>query len=202
PAPRQCLSRSRAASVRSSPRRLGRNPRNPRARQRGWRRAHAYRRSGAPRLPFRGRPTRALPPLRGNDGAAHARQRSPRALAQPADQSGLAVFSRLCIARGLSRWMARLAVRIAGSRLHAREIRAADAAPARRNCVSRQADSQDVPIAVTLLVIAYRMRATIAEAVRSALAQTYPCEIIVSDDSSRDGTLEAGREALAGDPRA
>jgi len=68
--------------------------------------------------------------------------------------------------------------------------------------VSRQADSQDVPIAVTLLVIAYRMRATIAEAVRSALAQTYPCEIIVSDDSSRDGTLEAGREALAGDPRA
>ena len=50
---------------------------------------------------------------------------------------------------------------------------------------------------VTLLVIAYRMRATIGAAVRAALAQTYPCEIIVSDDSSGDGTLEAARAAVA-----
>ncbi|TAN05904.1 MAG: glycosyltransferase [Rhodanobacteraceae bacterium] len=54
---------------------------------------------------------------------------------------------------------------------------------------------------VTLLVIAYRMRATIAEAVASALAQTYPCEIIVSDDASGDGTFDAARAAVHGDPR-
>lgn len=61
--------------------------------------------------------------------------------------------------------------------------------------------SDDKPLptvssAVSLLVIAYRMRATIAEAVRSALAQTYPCEIIVSDDSSDDGTLTAAEAEL------
>lgn len=52
-------------------------------------------------------------------------------------------------------------------------------------------DAAPRPPSVSLLVIAYRMRATIAEAIRSAVAQTYPCEIIVSDDSSDDGTLEA-----------
>jgi glycosyltransferase involved in cell wall biosynthesis len=51
-------------------------------------------------------------------------------------------------------------------------------------------------ITVTLLVIAYRMRDTIAEAIRSALAQTRSCEIIVSDDSSGDGTREAARAAV------
>jgi glycosyltransferase involved in cell wall biosynthesis len=51
---------------------------------------------------------------------------------------------------------------------------------------------------VTVLVIAYRMPHTIAEAVRSALAQTVPCEIIVSDDSSGDGTLAAAQEAVRG----
>lgn len=59
--------------------------------------------------------------------------------------------------------------------------------------------------AATLLVIAYRMRASIGEAVRSALAQTMPCEgmpleIIVSDDSSGDGTLEAAQAAVADHP--
>lgn len=54
---------------------------------------------------------------------------------------------------------------------------------------------------VTLLVIAYRMRATIAEAIASAQAQTYPCDIIVSDDSSGDGTLEAAQSAAGADPR-
>ena len=42
---------------------------------------------------------------------------------------------------------------------------------------------------VTLLVIAYRMAATIDQAMRSAFAQTVPCEIIVSDDSSGDDTV-------------
>lgn len=51
---------------------------------------------------------------------------------------------------------------------------------------------------VTILVIAYRMPHTIAEAVRSALAQTLPCEIIVSDDSSGDDTLAVAQQALRG----
>ncbi|HEY6895077.1 MAG TPA: glycosyltransferase [Rhodanobacteraceae bacterium] len=51
---------------------------------------------------------------------------------------------------------------------------------------------------VTLLVIAYRMAATIAEAMRSALAQTHPCEIIVSDDASGDDTIAIAR-AIAED---
>jgi glycosyltransferase involved in cell wall biosynthesis len=52
--------------------------------------------------------------------------------------------------------------------------------------------------AATVLVIAYRMRDTIAEAIASALAQTVCCEIIVSDDCSGDGTLEAAQAAIAG----
>ncbi len=52
--------------------------------------------------------------------------------------------------------------------------------------------------AATVLVIAYRMRDTIADAISSALAQTVCCEIIVSDDCSDDGTLEAARAAIAG----
>lgn len=50
----------------------------------------------------------------------------------------------------------------------------------------------------TILVIAYRNEATIAEAVRSALAQTIPCEIIVSDDSGGDRTVDVAREVLTG----
>lgn len=41
----------------------------------------------------------------------------------------------------------------------------------------------------TVLVIAYRMQHTIADALRSILAQTVPCEIIVSDDCSGDDTV-------------
>lgn len=54
------------------------------------------------------------------------------------------------------------------------------------------------PLRVTLLVIAYRMAATLGDTIRSALAQTYPCEIIVSDDSSGDDSLEVARAALDG----
>lgn len=48
----------------------------------------------------------------------------------------------------------------------------------------------------TILVICYRMQATVAEALRSALAQTVPCEIIVSDDCGGDATLDVAREVL------
>lgn len=51
---------------------------------------------------------------------------------------------------------------------------------------------------VTVLVIAYRMPHTITEAIRSAFAQTVPCEIIVSDDCSGDDTLAAAQEAVRG----
>ncbi len=50
----------------------------------------------------------------------------------------------------------------------------------------------------TILVIAYRMQETIGDAVRSALAQTHTCEIIVSDDSSGDGTFAAAQAAVQG----
>ena len=50
----------------------------------------------------------------------------------------------------------------------------------------------------TFLVIAYRMRETLPDAVRGALSQTIPCEIIVSDDSSGDGALAAVRPLLHG----
>lgn len=53
-----------------------------------------------------------------------------------------------------------------------------------------------VPVA-TIMVIAYRMQATIAEAIRSAMAQTVPCEIIVSDDCSGDDTLAVARALVA-----
>ncbi len=55
-----------------------------------------------------------------------------------------------------------------------------------------------VPIAATVLVIAYRMHGMIAAAIASALAQTVTCEVIISDDSSGDGTLEVAREAIVG----
>src|ERR1700733_1998125 len=50
----------------------------------------------------------------------------------------------------------------------------------------------------TIFVIAYRMAATIEAALRSALAQTVACEIIVSDDSSDDGTLDVAASVLRG----
>ena len=52
--------------------------------------------------------------------------------------------------------------------------------------------------AATVLIVCYRMRDTVLEALHGALAQTVPCEIIVSDDSSGDGTLAAVQTALQG----
>lgn len=52
-------------------------------------------------------------------------------------------------------------------------------------------DTTDRPL-VSILLIAYRQRETIGEALQGALSQTWqPLEIIASDDASADGTWEA-----------
>lgn len=43
--------------------------------------------------------------------------------------------------------------------------------------------------AITILVLAYKAEDTIVEAINGALAQTLPCEIIISDDASPDQTF-------------
>ncbi|HEX7910058.1 MAG TPA: glycosyltransferase, partial [Paraburkholderia sp.] len=51
---------------------------------------------------------------------------------------------------------------------------------------------------VSIILIAYNQEKQIADAVRSALAQTYqPLEILISDDASRDGTFAAIEAAVA-----
>ncbi len=47
-------------------------------------------------------------------------------------------------------------------------------------------------------MLTYRMENTIRPALEAALAQTVPCEIIVSDDASGDRILEIAREMTAG----
>lgn len=47
-------------------------------------------------------------------------------------------------------------------------------------------------------MLAYRMEKTLRPALAGALAQTVPCEIIVSDDASGDRALEIAREMTAG----
>jgi cellulose synthase/poly-beta-1,6-N-acetylglucosamine synthase-like glycosyltransferase len=52
---------------------------------------------------------------------------------------------------------------------------------------------------VSILLIAYNQEKQIADAVRSALAQTYtPLEIIISDDASSDATFTTIEAAIAG----
>lgn len=53
-----------------------------------------------------------------------------------------------------------------------------------------QVSSLDSKFKVSILILAYKMEQTIVQALDSALAQTVPCEIIVSDDASGDGTVE------------
>ncbi len=48
----------------------------------------------------------------------------------------------------------------------------------------------DTPPVATILLVAFRMQDTIVESLQSALAQTVPCEIIISDDSSGDESLQ------------
>lgn len=46
----------------------------------------------------------------------------------------------------------------------------------------------------TILLLAYKSEHTIAEAIAGALAQTLPCEIIISDDASDDRGYDIARE--------
>lgn len=54
------------------------------------------------------------------------------------------------------------------------------------------------PFRASILLLAYRMEKTLRPALAGALAQTVPCQIIVSDDASGDGGLEIAREIAAG----
>ena len=54
---------------------------------------------------------------------------------------------------------------------------------------------------VSVVVTAYDAEATIADAVRSALAEPEVAEVIVVDDASRDATAHAAAHAAGGDPR-
>lgn len=51
---------------------------------------------------------------------------------------------------------------------------------------------------VTVLLLSYRDASFIGEAIAGALAQTVPCQIIVSNDASDDGTHEIACSLLAG----
>lgn len=52
--------------------------------------------------------------------------------------------------------------------------------------------------AVSVLLIAYRAADTIVPAIDSALAQTEPCEVIISDDCSPDDTFALAQRHVAG----
>jgi glycosyltransferase involved in cell wall biosynthesis len=50
---------------------------------------------------------------------------------------------------------------------------------------------------VSVLILAYRMERTIVQTLQAALAQTVPCQIILSDDASPDQTFEVAQAYAA-----
>ncbi len=54
---------------------------------------------------------------------------------------------------------------------------------------------------ICVIIPAYNAEATIADAVRSALAQPEVAELCVIDDASTDATAQTAQDAAAGDPR-
>lgn len=57
------------------------------------------------------------------------------------------------------------------------------------------------PPRAAVIIPAHDAEATLARAVRSALAQTVAAEVVVVDDASRDATAEVGRALAAAEPR-
>ncbi|MCX7512758.1 glycosyltransferase [Frateuria hangzhouensis] len=55
----------------------------------------------------------------------------------------------------------------------------------------------DTALSASILVLCYRDAPYIRAALESALAQTVPCEIIVSNDGSDDGTFELAQDMVA-----
>ena len=55
----------------------------------------------------------------------------------------------------------------------------------------------DTALSASILLLCYRDAPYIRAALESALAQTVPCEIIVSNDASDDGTFELAQEMVA-----
>lgn len=53
------------------------------------------------------------------------------------------------------------------------------------------------PLKVSIFLLAYRMERTILSALEGALAQTVPCEILVSDDASGDRTYDLAARRTA-----
>src|SRR3569833_211612 len=55
----------------------------------------------------------------------------------------------------------------------------------------------DTALSASILLLCYRDAPYIRAALESALAQTVPCEIIVSNDASDDGSFELAQEMVA-----
>lgn len=67
-----------------------------------------------------------------------------------------------------------------------------------RRRVSDDAAPAELPL-VTMLLLVYNQQDVVADAIRAALAQTYPrLEIVVSDDASTDASFDAIQAARAG----
>lgn len=68
-----------------------------------------------------------------------------------------------------------------------------------REAIDDRGSQAPEPPLVSLLLLAYQQQATIAAAIRGALAQTHsPLEIVISDDASTDDTWVAIERAVAG----
>jgi glycosyltransferase involved in cell wall biosynthesis len=53
------------------------------------------------------------------------------------------------------------------------------------------------PIAVSAILVTYNQQKYVLAALESLLSQTYPCQVVISDDASRDATTRIIRERLA-----
>ncbi|MEO0786455.1 MAG: glycosyltransferase, partial [Pseudomonadota bacterium] len=51
---------------------------------------------------------------------------------------------------------------------------------------------------ISVIIPVYRRADIVGDAIKSALDQTVPCDVIVVDDASQDGTVEAVRAAIPG----